>query len=512
MNKILRGLIGILIGCLIWSVTVFADSSVAILETYTGDSQISVYVKGTEADMNGVSIQIATAEADQFNAKPISELDKPMKTLVMVDNSISISADNREKIAEFLQNLISDRLNNEEICIATFSEDINIVTDYSSDYATLKQAIGSISYQDQETYLTDVLYDLISAQYTYSAEDIYCRIIVVSDGVDNKSLGYTKDELYSLLKDIQVPIYTIGSVNKNNNDELENMFALSRMSFAEYFLLDDTENVMAITETLKEDRDIVRLTITPPEEMMDGSKKAVKITFTDASVLTAEITMPQQVQEKGSQKEPAEEEGAEPETVVEITSEERPDANTDFPIIVFIVMAAIIVVTITCAVLIMLKKKKSNQVKFEALDDNILRELEENTSDSGDNTEMIGSFYNSSDEGSTVMIWNQNTTYQVVLTDVNLPAKSFRVPLNNSIIIGRPKKSCVVNLDIALGYDGSVSGPHCEITVKDGKFYIKDLQSSNGTYVNDSKISAETEIFPGNILKFGRLEMRFEVR
>ena len=152
MNKLLRRLIGILTGCLIWSVTVFADSSAAILETYTGDSQISVYVKGTESDMNDVSIQIATTEADQFSAKPISELDKPMKTLVMVDNSISISADNREKIAEFLQNLISDKLNNEEVCIATFSEDINIVTDYSSDYATLKQAIGSISYQDQETY------------------------------------------------------------------------------------------------------------------------------------------------------------------------------------------------------------------------------------------------------------------------------------------------------------------------------------------------------------------------
>lgn len=93
-----------------------------------------------------------------------------------------------------------------------------------------------------------------------------------------------------------------------------------------------------------------------------------------------------------------------------------------------------------------------------------------------------------------------------------MPAKSFRVPLSNSIIIGRPKKSCAVNLDIALSYDGSVSGPHCEITVKDGKFYIKDLQSSNGTYVNGRKILAETEIFSGNILKFGRLEMRFEVR
>lgn len=508
MNKLLRGLIGILTGCLIWSVTVFADSSAVILETYTGDSQISVYVKGTESDMNNVSIQIATAVADQFNARPISELDKPMKTLVMVDNSISISAVNREKIAEFLQNLISDRLNNEEVCIATFSEDISIVTDYSADYTTLKQAIDGISYQDQETYLTDVLYDLISAQYTHSDEDVYRRIIVVSDGVDNKSLGYTKDELYSLLKDIQVPIYTIGSVNKNNNDELENMFALSRMTSAEYFLLDDIEDVLSITASLNKDRDIVRLTITPSEEMMDGSKKAVKITLADASTLTTEITMPQQVQKKELQDEPFEEEAVvvEPEPLVEITDEEEADAGAGFPTAALIVIA-VIIVTAVCAVLIILKKK-SNQVEFETLDDNILQELGQNIRDTGDKTEMISSFHNDSDDGSTVMIWNQNATYQVVLTDVNSPAKSFRVPLSQSIIVGRKKGLC----DIALDYEKSVSGKHCEITVKGDKFYIKDLQSSNGTYVNGSKVLTESEIFSGNVLKFGRLEMRFEVR
>ena len=48
--------------------------------------------------------------------------------------------------------------------------------------------------------------------------------------------------------------------------------------------------------------------------------------------------------------------------------------------------------------------------------------------------------------------------------------------------------------------------------MRDGKFYIRDLQSANGTYVNGSKILAETEIYSGNILKLGRLELRFEVK
>lgn len=508
MNRMMKGIAGVLAGVMVVGSVVWADNSAAVMETYTGDSYVSVYLKGIESNPEDMSVQIATTEADKFSTETVSELDKPMKTLVMVDNSISISTANREKIAEFLQNLISDRLNNEEVCIATFSEDISIVTDYSADYATLKQAIDSISYQDQETYLTDVLYDLITAQYTHSDEDVFRRIIVVSDGVDNKSLGYTKDELYSLLKDVQVPIYTIGSVNKNNNDELENMFALSRMTSAEYFLLDETEDLLEITEALKKDRDIIRLSITPSEEMLDGSKKAVRITIADATTLTTEVTMPQQVQTKEPQEEPVEEEvvAAEPEPVIETAYDEE-DVSIGFPVIVFIAIAVIVVAAIVCAVLIILKRKR-NKVEFESLDDNILRELEQNTRNTGDKTEMIGAFHNNSDDGSTVMIWNQNTMYQVVLTDVNSPAKSFRVPLSQSIIVGRKKELC----DIALDYEKSVSGKHCEITVRGGKFYIKDLQSSNGTYVNGSKVLTESEIFSGNVLKFGRLEMRFEVR
>lgn len=516
MNRIIKGLVGVLIGVSLLGVVALADSSASIMETYTGDTQISVYLKGVESDMQNVSVQIATTAAEEFTLNTLSELDKPMKTMVMIDNSVSISSTNREKISQFLQNLISDRLNNEELCIATFSKDINIVADYSNEYATLKQAIDSISYQDQETYLTDVLYDLISAQYTHVDEDVYRRIIVVSDGVDNKSLGYTKDELYSLLKDVKVPVYTVGSVNKKNNDELENMFALSRTTSAEYFLLDEIDDVMVISESLNKDRDIVRMIITPLQEMMDGSKKAVKITLSETSTLTTEITMPQQVQEKIPQGEPAEEvtkpvedkpvESVEPSNEL-LHEEENPDASIDYPAILLVV-SAIVAVAITCIILIALRKKKSRQDRFETLDDNIAQELQKSTGAGLEKTEMIDSFHKSINNGDTVMIWNQNTVYQVILTDVNSPAKSFRVPLSQSIVIGRKKGIC----DIALDYEKTVSGKHCEIFVRDGKFYIKDLQSSNGTYVNGSKVLTESEIISGNILKLGRLEMRFEVR
>lgn len=510
MNKIINFLGSIILGFMFFGMTVFASENVAIVENFTGEDYISIYIKGMEEEIQDVSVQIGTTVAKDVTAEKIRSLDIPLQTLVMIDNSLSISDSDREKIAVFIQDLISDRLNNEEIAIATFSEDITYLTDYTSDYGTLKKAAESIEYQDQETYLTDVLYELLSTDYIQRQENIYRRIIVVSDGVDNKSLGYTKDELYTLIKDNPLPIYTIGCVNGKNNEQMENMFALSRMTSAASFVLDDIENTLDITAIMKQDCEIVKLTIIPTPEAMDGSKKAVKVSFSNAAVqngLSADILMPQKQLEVMAEI-PAESVVEETEETVEETVEAEIEDNilkkTNVFIFAGVALAVIIIVII---ILICVFSRKKKKVTFESIDEGVLRELEKNISEPEAKTELIHT-PSSNDDGQTYMIWENKATYQVVLTDVNSPMKSFQIPLSQSVVIGRKQEQC----DIALDYEKSVSSKHCQINVRDGKFYIRDLQSANGTYVNESKVLTETEIVSGNVIRMGRLKMRFEIR
>ena len=436
-----------------------------------------------------------------------------MRTLVMIDNSLSISKDDREKISLFLQDLISDRLNNEEIAIATFSEDITYLTEYTNDYSALKKAAESIVHEDLETYLTDVLYELLSAEYNPENEDIYHRIIVVSDGVDNKTLGYTKEELYDLLKERTIPIYTIGCVNGKNNEQIENMFALSRITSANSFVLDDVENTLEITDIMKQDREITKVIINPTPEIMDGSKKTVKISIADSSVqasISADILMPQKQME--IVEEPVTEEIKEEqieEIVVEETTEIQEDNSSDTKTLLLIIVgAAIAIILIIVIVLVIILLKKRNKVEFETIDDERLRELERGVAEPDIKTEMINSYSGNYDDDSTCMIWENNQTYQVVLTDIDSPIKSFQAPLSQTITIGRKREYC----NIALDYEKSVSSKHCQINVRDERFYIRDLQSANGTYVNNNKVLTETEIVSGNIIKLGRLKLRFEIR
>ena len=55
----------------------------------------------------------------------------------------------------------------------------------------------------------------------------------------------------------------------------------------------------------------------------------------------------------------------------------------------------------------------------------------------------------------------------------------------------------------------SVSSHHCEILIKGAEVVVRDLNSTNGTFINGEKI-AESIFKPGQILRLGQIEMRLE--
>ena len=55
----------------------------------------------------------------------------------------------------------------------------------------------------------------------------------------------------------------------------------------------------------------------------------------------------------------------------------------------------------------------------------------------------------------------------------------------------------------------SVSGHHCEISPKGADLLIKDLDSTNGTFINDEKIS-EAVLKAGQTLRLGQIELKID--
>src|SRR5499427_4719166 len=55
----------------------------------------------------------------------------------------------------------------------------------------------------------------------------------------------------------------------------------------------------------------------------------------------------------------------------------------------------------------------------------------------------------------------------------------------------------------------SVSSHHCEILMRGSDVVVKDLESTNGTFINGEKVS-ESVLKPGQVLRLGQIEMRLE--
>lgn len=63
---------------------------------------------------------------------------------------------------------------------------------------------------------------------------------------------------------------------------------------------------------------------------------------------------------------------------------------------------------------------------------------------------------------------------------------------------------------IALPYENSVSRRHAEVVRTGDSVVVRDLGSSNGTFVNGIKVNGEATLRPGDTVQFGTVRFRFE--
>ena len=58
--------------------------------------------------------------------------------------------------------------------------------------------------------------------------------------------------------------------------------------------------------------------------------------------------------------------------------------------------------------------------------------------------------------------------------------------------------------------DRYASGLHARIFSRDGRTYLEDMNSTNGTLLNDATVSGEAELIDGDVVRIGDTEFRYE--
>lgn len=445
----------------------------------------------------GEAIHSADAQIARYpceNVEVAAAEDISIHTVFLLDNSLSISEENRIKIKDILSNYVQNLPENETISLAVFGENIQFLAEKQNGTDAILSLIDGIEFHDQDTYLTDYLFQAVE-MVKYDTE--YTRFVVISDGVDNKAIGITKDELSGKLREASRPVYTIGHIYKDNSEGLKNMFALSRITGGKEFLIEDFEDVQAIVDQIHDFSNLYSIKMDIPEAVMDGDNRRFLLnihTQQGDMEVTGEVSMPFALveEEPEPEPEPVPEPEPEPEPLPkpEPEPEPEPEPVTAPSGIGIEKIAGLVLLLLAVSVLLFYQKKKkgNGEKKAKKKKAAALEAIPEDVQEKDETTFLGG-------------------RYLLVLRDRANPGRIFRYPLDGHVIVGR-------NIDmvqVAVDYSLTVSGQHCEFYIRNNRCFIRDMNSANHTYLEGRMVNGESEIISGSIVKIGEVEFSVEI-
>lgn len=493
-KRLFSGLAGLIL-CLMAVVPVLATGQGAAWATIR-NQQALVYLQGAGPD-DVFTCQIGNAPIMPTQVQQIQELETPVHTVILVDNSLSIPSSQRPLILEILEAVAGNRLQGEQFSVGTIAETVTWLCEAQTDYLQVKTALDSITYNDQQTCLTDGLYEAINhMQQQYPGQ--FCRIILVADGVDNQQIGFTREELEGLIQQAGYPIYSIGCTNasSNGNQELQQLFALSRLTTGQSFYLAETQDANAIASGIATWNTGVQLLFDLPVDLCDGSTRQMQVVDGDTTY-TFPLVMP-----FGTAIVPT----AEPTTATSSpTAQPQPidqQEQSARPLPLWIILIAIGSVVVIVIIVVVVAKKRDRTAMRQSQSGNL----------EGASTEALTELLDVQEQKSppTSAIWktDQAPALRLHITDVNNALHAYQAPLQEGspLVLGRDPARCQVLLD----YEPSVSRVQCEISLRGGEVWLHNISKANITQVNGQRIEGDCRLQSGSTLKMGRLLMKVE--
>ncbi len=427
------------------------------------------------------------------------------QTLVLVDNDATVSEVNQKLVKNTLKYMFYHAPEEGAFCLETFEHDISGNEEYTSDTEDLVCSADLMEFAAKDSNLCDTLCEVISR---WKESDFACRdIIVFTDGLEGGALSHEKEELYYLIENSEYPVYVVMLDQENNADVKPYLSAIAVTSGGKFLETEFTGSEGAV------DRQITEKIFSGLNEYAEVHWKKYEISDAGETIeeenakeegdaendVTAETGMEEYMSEGGSSE------------ITEETVVYEYDRTPGFfeSRGVLILSAALIatglLVSVFGSFVIMKKRRKGYDVKqkMPSIDEDFFDDYElkgMTTSDLSvcedhDRSDTVLLSGGSEDNNSpTRLLFDPHPV--VSLTDKKDDGRRFDIVLAGSMSIGRG------DCDVVITGDDALSKRHCELYERDGKVFIRDLSSSNGTKVNGRKID-DSALCDGDVLSVG---------
>jgi hypothetical protein len=483
----------------------YAASPLAVYyEGFTCEQDIlSLYINSNSDEtltIETFSVSLSGQNLENLSVETISDRGEGVSWLFAVDLSGSIASSKVELLRKTITSLIESFGENDNAAFLIIGNDVSIVP-FNSDKEQLLSYVSGIKSLDEDTNLYKGIVTSIQTLKTDTAVFDKRCVVVFSDGEDYKVDGYTREETEQATKDSNVPIFTVALQNNRPSEKaIEAAKILSSFSRKSagglgFTLAPNNGDPDQIASQMKEvidggyvlDLNIYDIALPQDQSLLDIKLSAQEqIAQCSVMINTASlreyVSHPVPEPEPEPEPDPIEETEPIPPEVPEKEDEPDPEPESALDDMWMYIAAAVVLIII--AVLIIKARK--------------------NPSPSEDITAPI---INGQPIPNTSPVLNRNVSQQarfrMTFTRVGLLEKdSFSFDINNELVIGRDSGQFTVKTDSRL------SSRHCRIYYKGNEFYIEDLNSTNGTYLNGIPVKKPLKLEQDSIILVGSYEMR----
>ena len=133
-----------------------------LMQSFVRENIVRAYIRNGALDGTS-TYQIGKTACEDIRSCGIGEDSSPVRTLILLDNSMSMTQSLRQPILDTIKQIIDAHGENEYFRIGTVEKTVTYLNgDFINDYKSLINTVDSIKFNDQDTNLYNVLYDIIS--------------------------------------------------------------------------------------------------------------------------------------------------------------------------------------------------------------------------------------------------------------------------------------------------------------------------------------------------------------
>lgn len=481
-----------------------------LLQTFQQGEDLLVFSEALDAqgcpavglDPDNLRVTLGADPVRVRSLLPFSESGEGMAYLFLVDISKSLGKKEFAGIRDSLAQWIDQMGDRDRVSLVAFGEDIEVLSEFERSRTEVLEAVSGLAPTDNLTQLNRAI--LRSLEIGRRVDDNLPprrAVILVSDGMDDTRGGATREEVLRALQSQGIPLWAVGFYSGKLTDSkkagLSSLGEMARISGGDVFLVEGKNGFSGAFASLRE-----RLLGTYVARLdcsgVPGSGEAFRLqavlsqggrAFTDGRdvrFLRAVALMPPQGEPGSGQGDGNDSEetlvtdGESSQTVEEQSS---PTGESDSPAKGFPLAVAAGAILILGGGFFFMKGRSRKQ-------------------ETGDNP--CPTAPDIRDEVKSHVSMTVGIPLRLVAVRGPQKGESFDLNVDRSLSVGRAQKGNQLVLKGDLG----ISGRHLEIFQQEGSLFVRDLRSTNGTFVNGVRIQGAYMVQQDDLLLLGGTELR----